>query len=182
MQGQSQDQDILVASRVATISEVDHANTKGWVMVESRRKPNKKSGCSPKGKEVVVYETRLDVSNPVTLSSPLCPRTVRPISPSRPDPLVIPSCDGDVRVTSPTSVEPLISHPSASEALLILLPNAGEASNPSPSRNNLLEVNVMAGDTERALSLDVSDRIRVRTRSQKNHGRSGRGPPSPTLS
>ena len=137
-------------------------------MVESRRKPNKKPGCNSKGNEVVVPETRLEVSNPV--------------SPSRTDPLVFPSCDGDVRVISPTSVEPLISHPNAGEAPLMLQPNAEEDSNPVPSRNNLLEVNVMAGNTERALSLDVSDRIGVRSRNQKNRGRSGRGPPSPVLS
>ena len=144
---------------MSTIPEVDHDNTKGWVMVKSRCKTNKKSGCSSKGKEVAVYRTGLDVNNPVTPSSPTCPGTVRPSSPSRPDPLVVPSCDGDVRVSTPTSVEPLISHPSAGEAPLMPHLNVGEACNLSPSRNNLLEANpgntTMTGNTERAPSLDV---------------------------
>ena len=72
VQGQSQDQDILVASGVATISEADHATTEGWVTVKSRRKSSKQSGYSLKGKEVVVSKPGLDVNTPVTHSSPIC--------------------------------------------------------------------------------------------------------------
>jgi len=122
VQGQSQDNDILVAFRVATISEADHATIEGWVTVKPRCKSSKKSGCSLKGKEVVVSETGLDVNTPITLSSPICTGTVRPISPPRPDPLVVPSCAGDVRVSSLPNVAPLVAHPSA-----------GEARNPSPA-------------------------------------------------
>ena len=103
--------------------------------------------------------------------------TVKPrsTSPPRPDPLVVPSCTGDVRVSSHHSVESLVAHPSA-----------GEARNPSPARNNLLDANpdniAMAGNTARAPSLDVSAKSGVRTRNQKNRDRSGRASPSPTLS
>lgn len=124
---------------------------------------------------MVVYETGLDVNTPVIHSSPICTGTVRPISPSRPDPLVVPSCAGDVQVSSPPSVAPLVAHPSAEEAR-----------NPSPTRNNLVDVNpgniAMAGNSEKAPSLDMSAKSGVRTRNQKNCAHSGRASPSPTLS
>nr|TKR99469.1 hypothetical protein D5086_0000192770 [Populus alba] len=70
VQSQSQvpDNAIPIASGVAATSEVDHASTAVWVTVESRRKHSKKSGPSPKGKEVAVSETRVDAP-----SSPILP-------------------------------------------------------------------------------------------------------------
>ena len=60
--------------------------------------------------------------------------------------------------------------------------NVGEDNNLSPSRNNLLEADpgktVIAGNTERAPSLDVPG---VRTRNQRNRDRSGKGSPFPAL-
>jgi hypothetical protein len=91
---------------------------------------------------------------------------------SRTNPLMATPCAKEVRGFSPYLTEPLV-----------VPPCAGEGHNPSTPRTNSLATNTgeadIAGKSVNAPILDVSIQCGVRTRNQKQRGRSGRVSPSP---
>ena len=162
---QPQDHNFPVASEVNAGPEANLEHPQVWVTVESR-----KSSKQHKGKVVVVSAPELADNSPTTPCPPVCTDTAQR-SP-RPDPLVATPCVGEDRGSSPTRTAPLA-----------VPPCEGEAHNSSSSRPTILATTtgdtVVVGNSVKVPLLEVATQCGVRTRNQRQRGRSGRASPSP---
>jgi hypothetical protein len=163
---QPQDHNFPVASEVNAKPEANLEHPQVWVTVESR-----KSSKQRKGKAVVVSAPELADNSPATPCPPV--RTDTAQHSPRPDPLVATPCVGEDRGSSPTRTAPLA-----------VPPCEGEAHNSSSSRPTILATTtgdtVVVGNFVKVPLLEVATQCGVRTRNQRQRGRSGRASPSPT--
>jgi hypothetical protein len=162
---QPQDHNTPQASEVIVVPDDNPDLSKEWIPVESR-----KSSKHRKGKAVVVSAPEPADNSPVSPCPPVCIDIVQH-SP-RPDPLVATPCVGEVQGSSPTCTPPLAVHSCA-----------GEAHTSSPSRPTILATTtgdtVVVGHSQVVPILDLATQCGVRTRNQRQRGRSGRASPSP---
>ncbi|KAL9363701.1 hypothetical protein Peur_041574 [Populus x canadensis] len=150
-------------------------NSAGWVTVVSRKSSKQQKGKAVadseprKGKAVVVSAPELADNSPATPCPPV--HTDSTQHSPRPDPLVATPCVGEDRGSSPTRIAPLVVAPcegaahTSSSRSTILAPTTGDT--------------VGVGNSVKAPLLEVATQCGVRTRNQRQRGRSGRVSPSP---
>jgi len=164
MQSQPQDHHTPVASEVEAVPAANLDPSTDWIPVESR-----KSSKQRKGKVVVISAPEPADNSPATPCPPVCTADVQ-CSP-RPNPLVTTPGAGAVQGSSPPCTPPL--------AVL----SCEGAAHISPSRPPFLENTtgdtVVVGNSVAVPVLDLATQCGVRTRNQRQRGRSGRASPSP---